>query len=208
MTADAVAHLHEVLSRYVPTLAVDRLADYIVKRGVHLRITTQRRSKFGDYRWPQRDHRYHAISVNGNLHPYFFLMVLLHEMGHLETFLAYGNGVKPHGHEWQGQYRRLLIEYGDCFPDEVQPLLSRYVAQIPLHGPSGKQLDKMLQHYGEPETPLVTVDDLMPGDKFRLAERPQILFVAVERRRTRWICIDTASGRRFSVRGTAEVLPE
>lgn len=210
MNGDAVARLKEVLSRYAPAVAVDRLADYIVLRGVHLRITIQRRSKYGDYRCPRRGQQFHAISVNGNLNAYFFLLVLLHEMAHLETYLLYKNGVKPHGHEWQEQYRGLLRGYADCFPEEAQALLARYVARIPLHGPTGQQLDHLLKNYGSPQVVFsaLTLDALHAGDIFRLVENPQKRFIVVEKRRTRWLCMDADTRRPYSVKGTAEVILE
>ena len=54
----------------------------------------------------------------------------------------------------------------------------------------------------------VRLDDVAPDTLFRLVSNPRILFRAVERRRTRWLCIDTATRRSYTVSGRAEVKVE
>ena len=132
------------LGKYVPASAVEPLFDFLAQHKVHLHITRERFSKLGDYRWPQHQHRYHEISVNGNLNCYHFLQVMLHEMGHLNTFLQYGTAVQPHGHEWQAAYARLLMQYRNCFPAELHPLLTAYTQRIPLSRTLEKEFDAQL----------------------------------------------------------------
>lgn len=74
-----------ILAKYMPAAAVEPIYDFMEQYHVHLHITRKRTSKLGDYRWPQRGHNYQEISVNGDMNPYQFLMVLLHEMAHLNT---------------------------------------------------------------------------------------------------------------------------
>ena len=114
-----------ILAKYMPAVAVDSVYDFMSRHNVHLHITRKRTSKLGDYRWPQSRHNYHEISVNGDMNPYHFLMVLLHEMAHLNTYQRYGSDIQPHGHEWQEHYRRLLMTYSreGHFPEAVRPLL-------------------------------------------------------------------------------------
>ena len=63
-----------ILANHLPAGAVDWVYDYLNLHKVHFHITQERRSKLGDYRWPQsaggRDHPFHEISVNGDLGPY------------------------------------------------------------------------------------------------------------------------------------------
>ncbi|MBR1793238.1 MAG: SprT-like domain-containing protein [Bacteroidales bacterium] len=210
MNEDAVARVREALGRHVPEKAVERLTLYIIQRGVYLRISRQRTSRYGDYRWPQRGRTYHAISVNGNLNKYFFLMVFLHEMAHLETYLRYSNSVRAHGHEWQTQYRMFLVQYRDCFPEDVQPLYGRYIARIPLHGQSGHCLEQQLLHYNELHSgdSLPMLNDLAPGTIFCLAGQPGIRFRSCTKRRTRWVCVELSSGLTYQIKGTTYVYPE
>lgn len=198
-----------ILANHLPAPAVDRVYEYLNLHRVHFHITRGRASKLGDYRWPQSDNKYHEISINGDLNPYFFLLVFLHEAAHLETHLKY-SGVSPHGHEWQDEYARLLATHTALFPPEVQPLLQQYVRRIPLNRSLLQQIEEALHRHdpGYTDTPHLMLDDLPVGSRFRLKTRPDILLVNLERRRTRWLCRDVATGRQYTVAARAEVTTE
>jgi hypothetical protein len=117
--------------------------EYLERYKVHFHITRERRSKLGDYRWPQPRHPFHEMSVNGDLPKLMFLWVFLHEAAHLETHLKYCS-VQPHGHEWQYEYVRLIADHKDCFPDEVRPMLDRYVTRVPLQRSVGREIEEAL----------------------------------------------------------------
>lgn len=196
------------LGKYVPASAVDPLFDFVAQHKVHLHITRERFSKLGDYRWPQHQRRYHEISINGNLNPYHFLMVMLHEMAHLNTWLLHGNSIQPHGHEWQAQYAALIMQYRSCFPATIQPLLTAYAARIPLSRTLNRQINAQLHHYDADYDPAadITLNSLTAGTRFHIAARPDHHFEAVEKRRTRWICRCIEDGRQYLVSGTAQVV--
>lgn len=204
----AEAEYKQILGRYLPPAAIDPIYDYMQRHRVQLRISPDRQSKLGDYRCPHSAHNYHEISVNGNLNPYHFLMVLLHEMGHLNTYIHHGIGVAPHGHEWQEQYRQLLAAYRSFFPPDVVPLLDKYIKRIPLSRTYGRKMEEQLHHYDPGYAPAShpILDKLQPGTCFRLARRPEKRFRAIEKRRTRWLCEELPSGRQFLVQGSAEVV--
>lgn len=195
------------LSNYLPDTAVEAIYNFMSRHRVHLHITRKRTSKLGDYRPPQPRHNFHEISVNGDMNKYQFLMVLLHEMGHLHTHLRYGNEVQPHGHEWQQEYAALLIEYRHCFASELATLIDRYSSRIPLSRTLETEIDAKLKEFDEgyDGSPRLLLDDLQPGMIFRLKEQPHRLFKAIEKRRTRWICEDMNDKRQYLVRGSAEV---
>jgi hypothetical protein len=198
-----------ILSNHLPAQAVDGVYEYLNRHRVHFHISRQRTSKLGDYRWPQGDHNYHEISINGDLNAYLFLWVFLHEAAHLETHLHYKN-VQPHGHEWQTEYACLIAAHAALFPPEVQPLLARYVRRIPLSRPVHQQIEAALHRYDpdyRPEEHL-TLDQLPAGSRFRLRTRPDMEFQSLERRRTRWLCLDPHTGRRYTVSASAEIIQE
>lgn len=197
-----------ILSNHLPAAAVPWVYDYLNSHRIHFHITRERRSKLGDYRWPQgSEHPFHEISVNGDLNPYLFLWVFLHEAAHLETHLKHPS-VQPHGHEWQEEYARLLTFHAGLFPDEAQPLIARYARRIPLSRSLGRQVEETLHHsdpgYNPAEVAL-RLDDLVPGDRFRLKSKSDLLFEVLEHRRTRWLCREVATGRRYLVTGAAEI---
>lgn len=201
-----------ILARYLNADAVDNVFDFMNRHCVDLHITRDRRSKLGDYRWPQQGYPRHAISINGSLNPYMFLLVMLHEQAHLLTFLQYKNSIQPHGHEWQDNYRRLLRQYAEkgCFPKECLSKLKRYTMQLPLYGPAGKELETILHHYDKNYTSenSLTLNDLPLGSQFRIKDKPEMLFVSNEKLRTRYRCVEMHSGMPFLVSGNAQVLKE
>ena len=195
-----------ILSNHLPAAAVDWVYNYLNFHKVHFHITRERMSKLGDYRWPRPDHTFHEISVNGDLNPYFFLWVFLHEAAHLETHLKYKE-VQPHGHEWQEEYRQLIISYAIFFPSEIHPLLKKYTRRIPLSHPVGKEIETALHRYDPDYNPdLLTLDQLSVGKRFRLMRKPELIFESLEKRRTRWLCKEITSGRQYLVHGSAEIM--
>lgn len=204
-----------ILANHLPSQAVNGVYDYLNRYKIHFHITRGRASKLGDYRRPYSEHNFHEMSINGDLNPYLFLWVFLHEAAHLETHLKY-DGVAPHGHEWQEEYRQLIISHAALFPPEVQPLLARYVRRIPLNRSTLRQIEASLHRYDEgySDEEHLTLDRYMAlreqaaNSHFRLKSKPDILFTPVERRRTRWLCRDTATGRQYTVAGSAEIIPE
>ena len=199
-----------VLAKYLPTTSVDSVYDFLDRYKVFLHITRKRTSKLGDYRWPQPRHNYHEISVNGDMNPYQFLQVMLHEMAHLNTYQRYGNDIQPHGHEWQEEYRQLLRQYLSCFPDDIVALITQYTSRIPLSRTLEKQFDNQLRHYDPNYTPSddLTLDQLPAGTAFRIASKPHKPFRSLEKRRTRWICLGLDDNKKYLVSGSARVVVE
>lgn len=203
------------LAKYLPASAVDSIFGYLNSNRVFLHITRRRSSKLGDYRFRKESGSPsgHEISVNGDLPPYMFLLVLLHEMAHLEVHLQYGRTVQPHGHQWQQIYRTLLRNYSDAghFPQEARPLIEKYTAAIPLNRAIGRRLENLLTDFGRDGSAAATrtrLCDLPEGSLFRLKEHPSILFRSLEKRRTRYRCMDENSKKEYLVSGNAEVVSE
>lgn len=197
-----------ILRRHLNDDAVEWVYKYFTQNNIFFHITRGRRTKLGDYRWPQHERRYHQISVNGDLNPYMFLWVFLHEAAHFETHRKYSTRVQPHGHEWQTEYARLLRECLTLFPAEARETIALYANHIPFVRAVGRQAEELLRRHDpgyQPDT-AVHLDDLSAGTLFRIKRNPVLLFRAEQRRRTRWICTDTGSGRLYTVPGTAEVV--
>lgn len=197
----------QILARYLPAEAVVPIYDILNRHAVAFHITRERRTKLGDYRWPQPNHPNHEISVNGNLGPYRFLAVLLHEVAHLDTRLFYGSDVSAHGHEWQEAYASRLKEFRHCFPPESRPILDAYISKIPLYRLKGEEFEQLLKRYDPDYNPTSEqcLDDLAVGSLFSLVSRPNMVFLALQRYRTRWLCRLEGNGRTYYVRGATPV---
>lgn len=206
-----------ILGNHLPADAVELVYDFLERYKVHFHITRGRRSKLGDYRWPQtlhgpagaKEHPYHEISVNGDLNQYMFLRVFLHEAAHLETHLKHGTAVAPHGHEWQAEYAALLRQCIMFFPSDVQEAVKQCTTRIPMPREAVRCMDAALRRYDrdyDPAAAPLHLDDLPAGSFFRLATAPGRLFQSLERRRTRWLCIEQDTGRHYTISASAEVI--
>lgn len=197
-----------VLGRYVPYCVVEAAVSMVMEEGVHLKIVKSRLTKLGDYRPPGKGRPWHSITVNGDLNRYAFLVVFLHEFAHLRAWKLYGRRVKPHGEEWQ---RLFCDEVGrflgkGVFPQDVEGTLARYMSSVPLSRKLERELDACLRNYDCVGGESVTVlDDLSAGDVFRLKGREEMVFVAEEKRRTRWRCRELVSGKVYLVNGASVV---
>ena len=100
----------EVLLDYIPEESVLPVLDFLNTSNVQLKITKSRSTKLGDYRPPIRS-KFHKISVNHDLNKYNFLITLIHEFAHLNTWEEHKRKVKPHGKEWKQKFRELMDPY-------------------------------------------------------------------------------------------------
>ncbi len=193
------------LKQFLPEGTFEDVAVFFRTHTIHLTITRERKSVLGDYRNPTRQEPYHRISINANLNPYSFLITLLHEMAHMNTFLHFGHRVAPHGEEWKTQFRHILIPFlgKGFFPSPVEKALLAY-----LHDPAAStctdpRLFKALYRYDDRKPDHLLVDDLLVNDYFQ-TEDGQI-FVKIEKVRTRTKCRNIQNGKMYLFPGIVEV---
>lgn len=130
---------------HLPAQSFDKVAGQLSAYGnTEVRLVPPRSRKLGTYRpTPQGGH---LITLNDNLPPYIMLIVLIHEMSHLENRLQNGNNVSSHGKEWKHIYSRMLKDYiyRNIFPKELaEPLMQH--AQKPC-ATFPKELNHMLKN--------------------------------------------------------------
>lgn len=200
------AHL-KALEQFLPAGTFEKVLPFFRRHAIHLTLTRERKSVLGDYRTPTRDQPAHRISININLNPYSFLITLLHELAHLETFLHFGNKASPHGPEWKTQFRHLLLPFTGqgIFPVPVEKALSAY-----LHNPKASTctdpgLYKALRRYDAPRPGWQLVESLEPGQHFEIEDGRR--FEALTRLRTRMRCREISTGRHYFFQNIAEVAP-
>lgn len=189
----------------LPSVAAESVEQWFVEHNVRLRVTGNRTTKLGDFRPCLDGSGVDEISVNGDLNKYFMLLVLLHEMAHKITYSQWGRGRRPHGYEWQENYRNLLKAYFEmgAFPIETNDVIKAYVKKIPLNRRMGNQLERMLRGYGKEG--FLVMDNLEAGDLFVVKRQPQRIFRAEKRRRTKWICKEVETSHQYLISGEVEV---
>lgn len=197
----------QTLSHYVPTGLAPELVDWLLANKAMLRITKGRKSKFGDYRAPNGAHG-HRISVNHDLNPYAFLVTLLHEMAHLDTWVQYEHRVQPHGAEWKASFRKILLPYlqGTVFPSDIQEALVGYLKNPAASSCTDAPLYKALRRYDAKfqQEGWVHLDDFTDRI-FQIEDGRQ--FEKLEKLRKFYLCRLVGTQKKFRISPVAMVRP-
>ncbi len=202
--SDKFLRLRMQLKPYLPAGYEDMVTELLLKYPVKFTISKPRSTKLGDYRAPFGGSKHHEISVNGNSNPYQFLVTTLHEFAHLETFVQFGNRVKPHGEEWKANFRKLLwpaIDLG-LLPKELEVALMKSVTNLKAATCSDVNLSRILRAFDEPKGDEVVLESLAKNSTFVLQGRE---FVKGEKRRTRFLCTEVSTKRQFVINSLAFV---
>lgn len=195
------------LAAYLPEACFGPVVAYIHHHKIYLTVTRQRRSILGDFRHATHDD-HHRISINGDLNKYEFLLTFLHELAHLITFEQYRNQVEPHGKEWKANFGILLKEFlgMGVFPPVIASALRKTVANPAATANGETELLAILRRFDPVKKEgVVSVGQLPDGAEF-LTENGR-RFRKIGKRRKRYECIETATGRRYSFSELSEVKP-
>lgn len=195
-----IKQLAQQLEKFIPPSACDLIAGFLIKKNAQLTISRPRKTKLGDYRPPHR-HAYHRISVNGDLNPFAFLLVTIHEFAHLLVWNNHKNKVKAHGKEWKMHYQQLFKQYENHFPDELQDILQDHFNNLTAATLNNPMLIRNLVHMDSKEK-IIMVQDLKVGDVFDFNNKN---FKIIEKRRTRYLCKNIITGKNYLVSGVAIV---
>jgi len=192
---------YTVLNRFIPAGAIDHCYNLWVNHSFDLKIKKGRVTKLGDYRYNPKT-KTHSISVNNNLNPYAFLITYLHEVAHLITYKTHKRSVKPHGREWKENFRKLVfpILTDEIFPNELIKPLAAYMKNPKAASCSDHKLLAALSQFDD--DPKKLLSEVKAGDIFTLGNKR---FKKETLRRTRYVCLDIDSGRRYLVSKSAAV---
>ncbi len=194
------------LSKFLPPGTSEDILFFLNKHRARLTIKNHRKSKFGDYRPPDRKLKLHQISVNGTLNPYAFLITLLHEMAHLLVYETFKGRVSPHGKEWKMAFSKLLNEWLErkVFPESIEGHLTRYARNPKASTFSDHQLYAALNEWDHEDSKKTYLRDLLEEQRFGIGKK---VFSKGPLRRTRHLCKEEKSGRQYLIHFMAEVTP-
>lgn len=187
---------------FVPEAALVYCEDIYRNSEFDFAFARPRRSRLGDFTYKKGFRT--RITVNVNLNPYNFLITYLHEVAHHHVHKKYNSlsrkRVAPHGAEWKKEFQILLqpVLFNSVFPEDVlQPL--KIYAKNPKASTGGDlYLYNALKKYDsrevtENKTALI---HLQEGSDFVFQNR---IFVRGSVRRTRVLCTDKVSQRRYTI---------
>lgn len=187
---------------YVPQEAVAYCERLFQNNHFDFLLARPRRTRLGDFTIkPGFTPR---ITVNVNLNPYNFLITYLHEVAHYVVYQKYKGlfkrKVSPHGVEWKSEFRALLqpVMIDTIFPADVLTPLLIYSVNPKASTGADQRLYSALKQYDDPEishnkTALIHLHE---GSNFVFQNR---LFVKGAVRRTRVLCVDKASQRKYTI---------
>jgi len=205
--------LDDALAKHVPENAIKPIAKIIRDVGIQLRITRQRLSKLGDCK-PAQNGSAHKLSINGNLNPYEFLLVFLHELAHIRVFEQYGQGCRPHGKEWKHCYGSCIREFVElgCFHHRLKAPLVAYSYRVKAAGVADMKTAMILREFDRQtgvrpggSSAWRFLEEIPPGALFKT--RNGRIFRKAEKLRTRYACRCEDTRRRFLIHGEARVVP-
>jgi hypothetical protein len=179
------------------------VANWILELKVVFVISKPRRSKLGDFR-PAHNGKAARITVNGDLHPFSFLITTIHEFAHLGCYLKFKNKVAPHGPEWKKIYSDMLALFlkQNIFPEELNLALRKHIASPTASSCSCPILSAALAKYDSREGELL--GKLGPTDEFEFNGE---IYRYVLLRRTRILCERLSDGKRYLISSRAMVNP-
>lgn len=188
-----------LLHGMVPEKAINYCNDLHRTFAFSFKITKNRRSKAGDYRFNKRFNTHH-ITVNMSQNNYAFLLTYIHEVAHLVAFEKYGRNIRPHGAEWKSTFRNLMLPLltPDIFPDDLLKVLARHLKKPRASTHSDHRLVEIMRKYSpQSENCNQTIlRDLETGLIFKFNDR---IFEKLEMQRTRIVCKEQRSGKKYLI---------
>jgi SprT protein len=196
-----------ILIKYIPLQAEPVIMSWLNQLSINLIIKRERLTKLGDYRHP-RNNLPARISINGNLNKFSFLITLVHEISHAAVYKSVGYNILPHGKEWKNEFKtkmHFLMEM-EIFPADIKTVLEKYIKNPKASSGADQNLVLVLMKYDElieNNNRTMLLNSLKIGDTFILPNGLRLK--KIEKRRTRILCEDVKSKKKYLVSSVATV---
>lgn len=194
------------LESYLPEGSLPLIQDYLEGETLIIRVTRPRKSRYGMFR-PAVKNKKALITIGAHPNSYQFLITLVHEIAHLKIWNKFRKKVKPHGDEWKKLFSDLMkpfIQRG-IFPESLISPLEDYLKNPYSTILRHPELSKKLAEFDRLESGHIYLEDLPDGAKFLY--NGQRTFIKVRKMRTRYLCLDSKTRRRYAFNPLAEVIP-
>lgn len=201
-------HLLEIFKAHLPQAAIPYCIDLWQKNPFSFKVLRPRTSKLGDFRF-RKDRKIQTITINADLNQFQFLMTFVHEVAHLYTFEKFGPAHPPHGLEWKKEFQRLMepLLTDLVFPKDILIPLRTHLRNPSASSARDLFLMKEMSKYDKKSIDReeeIFLSDLSPGMQFSLSGRK---FKKGETRRTRVLCEEVDSERKYLISQLARVKP-
>jgi len=197
--------IFQILQKQVPENAAQYCFDLWLEDPFHFIISKTRSTKLGDFRF-RSDRKVQTITINYDLNPYQFLITYIHEVAHYRAFKKWGLRIRPHGEHWKSAFRSLMAPMLSdlVFPRDVLIPLKRHMINPKASSGADLFLNREVRKYDidKGESLTVYLNDLKIGEEFLLKGRK---FKKENTRRTRVLCLEMDSGKKYLISAHAEI---
>ena len=187
---------------FLPVESHSHIKELLAVDNLSVKVKSERKTRHGDYRQLPNDK--HQITVNSNLNTYRFLITLIHEIAHFETYKTFGKAIKPHGKEWKRTFQHLMLPFlrPDIFPEDLLPLLANHFKNPKASSDTDTRLALALKQFNEPNNKNY-VFELLLGQTFKLCNGK--VFKKGNKLRKRYECVEVNTGKLYLFNPNAEV---
>lgn len=194
--------MQNILRNYIPEQALSNVLLLLEHDHLVIKLKKERKTRHGDYKGLPNGK--HQITINSNLNSYRFLITLIHEIAHFESYKKYGRFIKPHGKEWKYTFKRLMLPFinPEVFPNDLLPILAKHFKNPKASSDTDAKLALALKQFDEPngKTYVFEVPD---GRRFKLYNEK--VFRKGKKRVKRYECIEIKTGKLYLFSPNAEV---
>jgi hypothetical protein len=190
------------LQNYIPSQAMPYVKQLLKHDNLLVIVKRERKTRHGDYR--KLPDGKHQITINANLNSFRFLITLIHEIAHFETYIKYGRFVKPHGKEWKNTFQHLMLPIlnPQIFPNQILPLLAKHFKNPKASSDSDAALALALKQFDGPNDKTF-IFEVPFGSNFRLYNGR--VFKKGKKRVKRHEAIEVNTGKLYLFNPNAEV---
>lgn len=196
--------LEALLGKHVPSAAVAYCLGLWQEHPFSFKITRSRSSCLGNYKYEAGKH---TITVNNDLNRYSFLVTFIHEVAHMHVQLGiktFRKRPQPHGKEWKSAFQNIFLPVlnEEVFPLELLAVLSSHMRNPAASSTRDPVLMKALRAYDERPEEAFHLEEVGRGESFLFKGR---VFKKIEERRTRALCLEVRTQRKYTIPLMAEV---
>jgi SprT protein len=197
--------MREILQQKVPAGAADYCYKIWEENPFSFTVARTRSSCFGNYIFRNNTHK---ITVNHDLNPFAFLLTYVHEVAHLHTHLQKMTFKRkkflPHGIEWKTHFQRLMqpVLNATIYPEKILKPLSEYMSNPAASSVGYAPLQEALRSFDEKQDDNIALGQIPDNQWF---EFRGVVFQKLELRRTRVLCLEKKSKRKYTISAIARV---
>jgi SprT protein len=208
MTTSALVakKIQEIIEKNVPTNAAQYCYQLWEEEPFSFKISRTRSSCLGNYIFRNGIHK---ITLNHDLNSYSFLVTYIHEIAHQRAWLenhSKRKKIEPHGIEWKRKFQELMkpLLNPTVFPETILQPLAYYMQNPRASSVSYAPLAEALRSFDKHTEQGISLSEVADNQWF---EFRNMVFQKLELRRTRVLCFEKKSQRRYTILANARVKP-